>query len=658
MLILQALFLWLIISALIVGGAMLFHRLFPDESPWFGFVVPPLAVVVLINFIEHLIALPVLLYLLPLFLGAAVWMLVSGQYFKQPLILPTIIFLASFAFTFAVRCLQPNIDFSSDGVSDLNMINNFSQGSALPPPDTWMPPFRYEWYYDLQHYAASIVERLLNVKIGTAYNISHALLSALICVVGAGAAHRFSGGKVWITAVVPLLLESAMTGTSAFIYLTWHTSDPDLWVATDLTSGIVNPPDANPFWKWLAAGLPTSVSHMSPDDILSHQTMRLQVPGFWTWRSEYHANASGHLLTVLSLLIIAELQVEKRTIWPWVLAAVTPLLATTSSAWALPITALLCWAILPIAWLCGRRPASTQVVTMTFFGMLVMMWPAFYASSSAPQFPAIMWTEAANRVPLREFIVQWWPVIALWICGCINFRILPFGLRWVMLITPLMLIGIELVTIESRYNTIEKMWGYTWAAGFYGLFGFIAARPRPFYRILTIIFLLSAIVSLTYFVRTTVKWDTDAFHLDGSQYLVDDEQKNQLLLQAGRTKGATYLSGKCDYCYYESPTVMVFTKNKSYIAWSWFEHLTNRATEPEKREKLNNDFYSGAMTDRLGFLKENQIDGVMIWPDDNISDDALAALRKELEPTYDYNDCKGSGTKNAGIFLLRGKPES
>ena len=92
MLILQALFLWLIISALIVGGAMIFHRWFPDESPWFGFIVPPLAFVILLNFVEHLVALPVLLYLLPLFLGIAVWMLVSGTYFKQPLILPTGVF--------------------------------------------------------------------------------------------------------------------------------------------------------------------------------------------------------------------------------------------------------------------------------------------------------------------------------------------------------------------------------------------------------------------------------------------------------------------------------------------------------------------------------------------------------------------------------------
>src|SRR5262245_14623503 len=125
MLILQAFFLWLIVSALMTGGAMLFHRYFKDESPWLGFIVPPLAVLLLLNFVEHLVALPVLLYLLPLMLGATLWMAIGGKFFKPALKLPTAVFLGSFAFTFGIRCLQPDISYTSDGISDLNMINNF-----------------------------------------------------------------------------------------------------------------------------------------------------------------------------------------------------------------------------------------------------------------------------------------------------------------------------------------------------------------------------------------------------------------------------------------------------------------------------------------------------------------------------------------------------
>ena len=60
------------------------------------------------------------------------------------------------------------------------MINNFSQGQTLPPPfavHVDAAATASSGTYDcLQHYAASVVERLLGVKIGVANNVSHALL--------------------------------------------------------------------------------------------------------------------------------------------------------------------------------------------------------------------------------------------------------------------------------------------------------------------------------------------------------------------------------------------------------------------------------------------------------------------------------------------------
>jgi hypothetical protein len=655
MLILQALLLWLIVSTLMLGGAMIFHRFFPEESPWFGFIVPPLALVILLNFIEHLVALPVLLYLLPVFLVATLW-LVAKRSFKEPLVLPSIVFLATFAFTFGVRCLQPDISYTSDGISDLNIINNFSQGQTLPPTDTWMPPFNFAWYYGLQHYAASVMERLLAVKIGVAYNICHALLSSLICVAGAGAAYRLSGGKWWITLAIPFLIESAATGSSAYLLCHYN----DLWLPYDLCSGIAHPPDGSPFWKWLLNDLPAGVSQMKPDEILAHQTLRLQVPGFWTWRDEYHANASGHFVTLLAVLVIAELVYVRRTVWPWVLAAITPILATATSAWALPITALLCWVTIPIALISGRRPASIPTVSLAFLIGLILLWPAFYQVSSSPQFPPIMWTNPQSRVSALEFLVQWWPIILLWICGCVCFRTLSFGIRWVLVIIPIMLIGIELVTVDTRYNMIEKMWGYTWAVGLIALFPIVASRAGVAFRIITVVLLLSALISLSVFVKEVCggTWDGAAFHLEGSRYITFNDQKNRMLQVLTQTKGATYLSGKCVFCYNEAPALAVFTGNKSYIAWSWFESLTNYIHEAEYREKLNNDFYSGALTDRLHFLQANKITGVLVWPGDDLSDDFLAGLRKDLEPTYEYIDCKGDDQKNAGVFLIRPLPEN
>ncbi len=643
----QAFFLWFFVSSLVIGGAIVFRFLFPRESPWFGFILPPLVLVVLLNFIEHFIALPVLMWLFPLLAGLVIWMALKPGYDKRELLLPSLIFLGAFAFTFGVRCLQPDIIPTSDGLADLNKINNYCQGDTLPPTDTWLPPFKYEWYYSLQHYAASIIKRLFAIKIGVAYNISHALLSALTCMAAAAAAHRISGGRTWITVAVPFLIESAATGSSAYIQLTMH--DPNLWLADNLSGGYDdlahNSPD-NPIWKLMAAP--------------HHERLELQVPGFWTWRDEYHANSSGHLLTLLSVFIIAELIQLEKAIWPWVMAVLTPVLAVVASTWAYPITGLLCGGGVVIALVAGRRPASVPLASLILFGGLLLIWPAFYNVTSSPEVPDVLWTKPEERAPLYEFLIQWWPVIMLWIYGLCLYRQLPPTLRWVLFVIPVMLIGIECISVEGRYNTVEKMWGYTYGTGLIALFPIVAGRGTLPGKIVTIVLLVSASISMSGWLRNASNWMpwgpwSDAeFQLEGTHYITVDDQKKKLLEVMGAFKHLTFLTGECvDFNYYESPALQVFTENRSYATWTYFESVANFREQAEYREKQNNDFYSGAMTNRLQFLQAHDIAGVMIWPDNNISNDALSALTTEISSAYEYVDCKGDGAKNAGIFLSR-----
>ena len=649
--VIQAFFLWLFVSGLMIGGAFAFRYFFPRESPWFGFIVPPLALVVLLNFIEHFVALPDLLPLLPVLVAFLAWTVSRSGYSKRELLLPSLIFLGSFAFTFGIRCLQPDILPSSDGLADLNKINNYCQGDMLPPIDTWLPPYKYEWYYSLQHYAASIIKRLLGIRLGVAYNISHALLSALTCVAGAAAAHRISGGKTWITAVVPFLIESAATGSSAYIQLFMH--DPNSWLANNLSGAFEdlphNNPD-NPLWKLLAAP--------------HHERLELQVPGFWTWRDEYHANASGHFLTLLSIFVIAELNVLSKSIWPWIMAALIPFLAVVASTWAYPITGLLCGGALLIAFLRGCRPDSLGLTGLVLGAGLLLLWPSLYDVTSSPEVPDLLWTQPQERAPLAEFLIQWWPVLLLWIYGCCHYRRLEPPLRWVLVVLPLMLVAIEIVTVEGRYNTVEKMWGYTYGAGLIALFPVVARRPAIPSRILTVILLLSAFVSLAGWLRNVNNWmpwgrwpSTAAFNLQGDHYMTEDDQKRRMIEVMTRLKHATFLTGKCaDFNYYESPAPAVFTENRSYATWTYFESVANYRDVAEDREKQNNDFYAGAVPDPLQFLQSHHIAGVMIWPDDHLSADYLANLTRQIDPAYEYFDCKGGGTDNAGIFLLRSRP--
>jgi len=650
--IIQAFLLWFFVSGLMVGGALVFHRFYPRESPWFGFIIPPVAFVILLNFIEHFVALPSLLLLTPILVGGLAWLMAKPEFSKRELFLPVVVFLLAFTFTFGIRCLEPDIDSTSDGLADLNKINNYCQGDTLPPIDTWLPPYKYVWYYSMQHYAASVIKRLFDIKIGVAYNVAHALLSALTCVAGAAVAHRISGGRTWITLAIPFIIESAMTGSSAYIQLTMH-NGPSLWLADNLgggfnSSGGVDPSNSpdNPLWKWLAAP--------------HHERLELQVPGFWSWRDEYHANSSGHFLTLVAVFVIAELVALQETVWPWVMAFLTPVIAMAASTWAYPITGMLCGGGVVIALLYGKRPAALGLTMLMLFAGLILIWPALYDVTSSPEVPDIVWTKPEERATLFLFLIQWWPVIALWIYGLVLFRELSPAVRWILFVMPVMLITIEFISVEGRYNTVEKMWGYTYGVGMISLFSVVAAREGLACRVLTCVLLFSSFVSMSGWLRNASQWlpwgqwHDAAFCLEGTHYITADDQKRKLLEVLSRFKHTTFLSGKCvDFNYYESPALAVFTENRSYATWTYFESVANYRDEAERREQEDNDFYSGAMTNRLQFLQTHNITGVLIWPDNDISNDFLDALTKELDPSYYYIDCKGGGDKNAGVFLLR-----
>ncbi len=162
MAIIRDLFLWVIISFHVVGAAILFRRYFPKESPWFGFLLPAIALPLLLNFIEHFVPLPSLLWLAPFISLGLLFVIFRGGYSWEGLRLPIAVFLLAYAFTYAVRCINPNITTSSDELTDLNMMLNYCHGEKIPPTDNWLPTMDFKWYYSFQHYGASVVKRLFN----------------------------------------------------------------------------------------------------------------------------------------------------------------------------------------------------------------------------------------------------------------------------------------------------------------------------------------------------------------------------------------------------------------------------------------------------------------------------------------------------------------
>ena len=76
MLLLRFCLLWGLVAVHVLGGAILFRRLCPRESPWFGFIVPAMAIVLGLNLLEHAVGFPSLRGLLPFTFLGSLWLII------------------------------------------------------------------------------------------------------------------------------------------------------------------------------------------------------------------------------------------------------------------------------------------------------------------------------------------------------------------------------------------------------------------------------------------------------------------------------------------------------------------------------------------------------------------------------------------------------
>jgi hypothetical protein len=655
MLVLRALLLAFLVCFHVIGGAVVFRRLWPRESPWLAFIIPTLIVMCVFNFIEHFIAIPDLGWLLPFTLvGLGIAMVPAGMswrgyhlagYSWEGLRFPTIVFLCVFTWAFAIKCAIPGIYCNGEGAADMARVLDFCLGSKLPAIDTWCPPYDHGGYYTFQHYGASLLTRLFGLDIGTGYNMGYNLLNTLTMMVGAGAAYLMSGRRVWVGVATLLLLLANFNGSSVFL-LYWNTAHPvpglydvfDSRLQNDIGDAWNDPNRHNPF-AW--------IFHVPPPGL------RLFMPAFNIYFPEFHANLGGNFLTLASLLAANEAFRQERTNWPWICLLLFPFVAIIMATWYLIVVAALSFGSLAMALISGLRPANWKVVLGVGGLGLALLWPSIDSLISANQPVDIHFTPWLEYTNTLEFVIQWWPIIIPWIAVFFLWPRMNLLARWIHVIVPLLLIFFELVTFETRTLTIEKNWGACYGAALVTFFPLVFAQRNVAFRMLSVIFIFLSAIFIVAWGKICFDQANKftAFHLQGDDAFIYDDQKKRLLQVLKRYHGVTVLNGKSEESYNQSPSLVGFSGNCCYIAWFYQEFQCGHGGEAEYRDKQSNDFYAGKMPNPLAFLRSNNIAAVVIFPDDAIPDDILQNLQNQLGSEYYYIDCKANGDKNAGVFV-------
>jgi hypothetical protein len=621
----------------VVGGAVLFRRFFPRESTWLGFFVPILALMAVLNFVEHFMALPLLGWLLPITLGLCFWGMLSARGIWKELCVPGLLFVVAVTYILIIRGLHPEIPSWTEGLADLNRVLDFCLGDKVPPTDSWLPPYDHGGYYTFQHYGASILKRLFVLDIGTGYNLSYVLLDALICQAAGAVAFSLSG-KNWIAAAIMLVVAASFTG-SAGIMLFCNPSGIDILLQYDLHHGWADE-HHNPLW-WLLAADP------------HQQRTRLYTPGNGIYMPEFHANLGGHFLTLLALFALVETFKPLRSNGPWILLAVLPALTIITATWFLPVILVFCLGgVLALA--TKQRPQNGRLVILVSVIAIGLILPSVLrlVGDSYPQ-PLRLTLPAEHTYPWL-FIEQWWPVYIPWLFLCFIWRRLPLEAQFLHGAVPLLLVVFEICTIGTREPTLEKIWSALYGAGLVVFLSLVFLQKTGPFRLLTMVMLFISVLSLrSWWIESTRGVDPASgfFRLQGDVALQNDPQRKRLLQAMQRLRGATILTGKSYWAYGLPPAVAAFSENRCFEGWSYPSQLAGHGEVPIVRDNLCDQFYAGQMTAPLPFLADNHIAAVLIWPDDAISNDLLAQLQDRLSPAYYYVDCKGEGGRNAGVFF-------
>jgi hypothetical protein len=649
MALLRVFFLELLVLIHVIGVAALFRRFFPRESPWLGFVVPIVTLVAALNFVEHFIALPQLGWLLPFTLGGLIWNLLRPGYSWDGLRFPCILFAVVFTFFLLLKSISPDIPNYTEGAVDLTRVLEYSLGEKLPATDCWMPPYDSGGYYSFQHYGASILKRLFSVDIGTALNVSFALLLALLCQMGAAVAFALTQRK-WVACLIVLILASGSTGSSPILLLLGHA---DYGLSTALNTAW-DDPKANPF-SWLC---------MQDKE---HANLTLVAPMYTIYCSEFHANLGATGLTMALLLAAYEAYRPGRSNWPWICLIVLPMVIIVTSAWYFIIAALFAAAGVGMALLAGRRPQDWKWAAFGSGLGLIFFWPSFMSLSNNPFTQSFIWTPPGQRLPLWMFFVQFWPIFFPWLILCFIWDRLNTVTRWVHAAVALLFIGMEFVSLTDHSFTVQKMWGDLWGLALITFYPILFMQRGIFFRS------VSAFLSVT-FLYCLGMWlyvcywqpsDPREFAALRGNYGIDtDPQRKRIEQVLGSLHGATVLPGKSYWSYNLAPLIVTLSGNRCFVAYTFQEGQYGHGGEIDYRDKMDNDFYSGEMKTPLPFLRSNNIAAVVIWPEDKIPDNILQQIQAEIGSDYFYVDCKMDEAANAGVFLrqdrvgLSGAPDS
>jgi uncharacterized membrane protein len=596
-------------------------------------VAAPVAFVLAFFFIEHFVGLGRIAWLWPIGTAGSAWLMWKYQEVLKQSWRTEALFLLGFAYVMAWRYAYPNVDSGSERMCNLLFINNYMDGTRLPPMDKWFPPQLFNFYYSFQHYAAALIARIMGLDIGTAYNLAFSVVVGLTLTAGGAAAWHFSGRKL-ISGLTVVALAVGGTGAFVFVWLMWK--DPTLPAsvrfigdgALGKTEGGVEADLLTGPGHWLAAfGGPKEKAVEAGCELLS----------YLLYLGDYHAPLGGFLLLMLALLAIALHESGQHRREASILMAATIPISIICNAWSFPQQVMLVggWAIYRTLFPQGEKPDWRWLIAGGL-GAAVLCYPHMftYIRQSLDFGAKIARLASEERTPVLHGLMLMWPMILILFGAVVCCRSrgigLFFFLLWIFQFALAEFIYVDDIYAGpfNRFNSTLKWWPWIWSGVLVSTAAINLSGPIRFSRYLTAGVL--AVVSL-------YAWDLGRFvvryspggnigHLYGSAWINEDAQQKAILEHLTVLPKGLTLENMAEGAYTPGGAYALFAQQPAYMGWKAHEGLW-RNYRPDVDARFNNlkQFYTGTLPNSREWLVDNNIEYIIWLKGDN-------ALNKEGVP--------------------------
>jgi uncharacterized membrane protein len=589
-------------------------------------------------FIEHFIGLGSLNWLWPLTTIVSVALVLSRWQLLKSHWRIEAVFHGAFAYALAWRYSFPDIYASSEKICDLTFVANYIHGDKLPPVDRWLPPFSFDMYYAMQHYAAALLGRVLATSAGTAYNLAICVIVAAVTTAAAGTAWllvRREGPALLLT--IALLVGG--TGAAPFIRLV--VPHPQMHSSIRFMGSSLSPKTATgPLGEWL----------LHADKVSENSSLDLPVElfSYLVGLGDYHPPLSGYLLLMVALLSIAMIEAGEAVRAAHAVLAATVPLAIAANAWDFPMQALLAGGyLLYRIWSRKRVEWMTLLIGGALAAMLIYPFVVRFAPHADALHNVLRLVPRGLHTPPFAGLLVFCPLLAVLalnaLCGERSKQATAFCAIWIALLAVSEIFFVDDLYGGKfeRFNTALKWWAWIYSGTLLTV-GAINLRSRS--RVCrwgtgAVLVLISA-YGLDLFANLENNPKPHLGQLDGAGWIRDDPAQRAILDFLKVQPQSIALERLADRSYIAAPALIMFSGQTALLGWPNHED-TWRGYRPDIDLRLTDieRFYSGDLPEAARWLEQNHVKYVLWLKDDNAA--AAGTFEKidgQIRGRYYWND--------------------